>query len=99
MRGKPRRVFRASCRGALDGDIGKRGIKCGEFARGEIQNMSCEATDAGSGFHQHERTRSSKNLPHLRELPCQKPSKNRMYVHTGVVIAKPANARARIISV
>src|SRR5205814_6158202 len=54
---------------------------------------------ARSRFYQHKFFRSLELLPHLRKLPRQQSSKNRMHVHAGVVIHESLRFAFAVVAV
>jgi len=66
--------------------VAYRGVKIGQFASGEIQNVRGEAPRSRPAFHQPEFRRRAHPAPHFRELPREQAPKNRVHIHAGDVI-------------
>src|ERR1700693_6348957 len=98
MRGEPGGMFGAPRGRAFHGDIFERRIKRGKLERGEVQDLACQAANAGSCFHYQKRLWRSEKHPHLSKLPGKQAPKNRMSVHAGVVIAEGARVRTGIVA-
>src|SRR5215472_943916 len=96
---QPLRSMLAPRRRTLHRDVTQRGGKIRQLFFAEIQDVPGEPPHARPRFHQQKLFRPLELLPHLGKFAPEQPAKNRMHVHTRVVIGEPLRFLFAVIAV